>query len=176
VDEPSVTRQPRAVRALAKFLFASRWLAAPLYVGLIGGLVLLLVRFATEMFELLTHALEIDTDHLIIGILSLVDLSLVANLLVMVIFAGYESFVARLDVGDHGDRPEWMGHIGFGDLKLKLMTSIAAIAAIHVLESFMNISRLSDRELAWAVGLQLGFVASGLLLAVMDRLTGSDRA
>jgi uncharacterized protein (TIGR00645 family) len=90
----------------------------------------------------------------------------------MVMFAGYENFVSRFgDVAD-GKRPEWMGNVGFGALKLKLMTSIVAIAAVHVLENFMHVNELDDRELSWSVGILLAFVASGLVLALMDRLGG----
>lgn len=105
------------------------------------------------------------------GILALVDLALMGSLVVMVMFAGYENFVSKLDLAGHKDKPGWMGHVGFGDLKLKLMASIVAISAIHVLESFMNVEHLSDRELGWSVGIHMAFVVSGLLLAVMDRLT-----
>jgi uncharacterized protein (TIGR00645 family) len=94
-----------------------------------------------------------------------------ANLLLMVIFAGYESFVSRLDVEEGAVRLDWMGQVGFGDLKLKLMASIVAISAIHVLEEFMNIGHLSDRDLAWVVGIHMVFIVSGVLLAVMDWLT-----
>jgi uncharacterized protein (TIGR00645 family) len=115
--------------------------------------------------------LATDAEELTIEILSLIDLSLMGNLLLMVIFAGYENFVSRLDLHSHDDRPQWMGHVGFGDLKLKLMTSIVAISAIQVLEAFMNISHVSDRDLAWSVGLHVAFIVSAVLLAVMDRLS-----
>jgi len=107
------------------------------------------------------------------GILSLVDLSLMGNLLVMVMFAGYENFVSRFGEVTKGNRPDWMGKVGFGALKLKLMTSIIAIAAIHMLEDFMHVAEIDNRELGWGVGILLAFVVSGLLLALMDRLSGS---
>ena len=110
---------------------------------------------------------------MIIAVLGLVDLSLVANLVLMVIFAGYENFVSRMHLGDDPDRPGWMDHVGFGELKLKLMTSIVAISAIHVLEDFMNAASLQDRDLAWRAGLLLLFVLIGVLLALMDRLSKS---
>ncbi len=90
----------------------------------------------------------------------------------MVIFAGYESFVSRLDVDGHQDRLGWMGQIGFGDLKLKLMASIVAISAIHLLEAFMNADNMTDRKLGWLVGIHMAFVTSGVLLALMDRVAG----
>jgi uncharacterized protein (TIGR00645 family) len=157
--------------ALSRLLFASRWLGAPLYVALIGGLLLLLLRFAMESWHLLATCLTLSNDEFIIALLSLVDLTLVANLMVMVIFAGYENFVARLDLDAAAKRPEWMGHIGIGELKVKLMTSIVAIAAIHVLENFMNPADHSDRVLGWSVGLFGALVATALILTLMDRVS-----
>ena len=114
-----------------------------------------------------------DANKLITGILSLIDLSLMGNLLVMVMFAGYENFVSRFGDFTKGNRPNWMGNVGFGTLKLKLMTSIIAIAAIHMLEDFMHVAEIDNRELGWSVGILLVFVVSGLLLALMDRLGGN---
>ena len=165
------TRHPLPERIVESVIFASRWLLAPIYVGLAAGLLVLLVKFGQRSIELLTHALTTDGDSTIVGILALVDLALMGSLVVMVMFAGYENFVSKLDLAGHKDQPSWMGHVGFGDLKLKLMASIVAISAIHVLESFMNVEHLSDRELGWSVGIHMTFVVSGLLLAVMDRLT-----
>ena len=164
-------RHPLIERIVEKALFASRWLLAPIYIGLAAGLLVLLVKFVQRTMASLTHILTTDGDNTIVGILALVDLALMGSLVVMVMFAGYENFVSKLDLAGHKDKPGWMGHVGFGDLKLKLMASIVAISAIHVLESFMNVEHLSDRELGWSVGIHLAFVVSGLLLALMDRLT-----
>ena len=164
-------QHPLIERLVEQVIFTSRWLLAPIYVGLAAGLLVLLVKFAQRALELLTHVLTTDGDSTIIGILALVDLALMGSLVVMVMFAGYENFVSKLDLAGHKDKPGWMGQIGFGDLKLKLMASIVAISAIHVLESFMNIEHLSDRELGWSVGIHVTFVVSGVLLAVMDRLS-----
>src|SRR5689334_25195056 len=120
---------------------------APFYAGLAASLLLLLIKFLQQAAAMFTGILAIDAEELTVAILSLIDLSLMGNLLLMVIFAGYENFISRLDLDRHDDRPQWMGHVGFGDLKLKLMTSIVAISAIQVLEGFMHVSRLSDREL-----------------------------
>ena len=162
---------PHAVeRALERLLFASRWALAPFYVGLALGLLWLLARFAVSSFQLVVHGLSGDADHVIVGILGLIDLSLVANLIVIVMFSGYENFIGRLHLDEHPDRPGWMGHVAFGDLKLKLVASVVAIAAVHVLEDFMDVSELTDRDLAWRSGLLMLFAVVGVLLAVMDRV------
>ena len=171
LNPPSAPTTNRVERALERTIFGSRWLLAPFYLGLAASLLVLLVKFAMEAVDLFAHALTAGGDQVTLGILSLIDLSLMANLVLMVILAGYESFVSRLDVGGHEGRLEWMGRIGFSDLKLKLMASIVAISAIHLLEGFMNTDHVSDRNLAWRLGIHMSFVGSGVLLAVMDRLT-----
>jgi len=168
----SQRRTLRVERAFENVIFGSRWLLAPFYLGLSVSLCVLRVKFVQQAVELLIHSISTDGSEIILGILSLIDLSLMANLLLMVIFAGYESFVSRLDVDGQQDRLGWMGQIGFGDLKLKLMASIVAISAIHLLEAFMNADHLTDRKLAWLVGIHMAFVTSGVLLAVMDRTAG----
>jgi uncharacterized protein (TIGR00645 family) len=157
-------------RLIESCLFASRWLLAPIYLGLSIGLLLLLATFAMEMFDLVQHFSE--GDRLITGLLALLDFSLMANLVLMVMLAGYENFVSRLDLHSHTDRPEWMGHIGFGEIKMKLITSIVAISAVHLLENFMNVDEIPDRVLAWRAGLRGLFIVSGVMFAFMDRLGG----
>ncbi len=166
------TPHPLIERIIEQIIFSSRWLLAPIYIGLVAGLAVLLAKFVQHTIDLLTHALTNDGDNTIVGILSLIDLALMGSLVVMVMFAGYENFVSKLDLEGHKDKPDWMGHVDFGDLKLKLMASIVAISGIHVLGSFMNIASLSNRELGWSVGIHMAFVISGVLLAVMDRLNG----
>ena len=161
------------VRAVEYTIFTSRWLLAPIYLGLIGGLILLLIKFVQNMIALVRHILTTDGGNTIIGLLGLVDLALMGSLVLMVMFSGYENFISKLNTVENQDRPKWMGRVGFGDLKLKLMASIVAISAIHVLEAFMNLEHVSDRELAWNVGIHMAFVVSGLLLALMDRLSAS---
>jgi uncharacterized protein (TIGR00645 family) len=163
-----------AERTVEYVLFTSRWLLAPIYLGLVAGLAVLLIKFVQHTIELVLHALTSDGDATIVGVLALIDLALMGSLVLMVMFAGYENFVSKLDLAGHRDKPGWMGHVDFSDLKLKLMGSIVAISAIQVLESFMNVTRLSDRELAWSVGIHMAFVVSGVLLAVMDRMSGKS--
>ncbi|KPV39288.1 hypothetical protein AN478_12765 [Thiohalorhabdus denitrificans] len=151
-------------------MFNSRWLLVPFYLGLIVGMVLLLAKFATELLHLVGTLPEASTGELIVGILALIDLSLVASLLLIIIFSSYENFVSKMDTGDNEDRPEWMGHVDFSDLKLKVIGSIVAISAIELLKSFIKVGELSNEQLAWKVGIHLTFVVSGVLFALMDRL------
>ncbi len=177
MDNSPPASEPRllAERAVERTIFASRWLLAPFYVGLGLSLLVLLMKFTQKTLRLVSSAVSSGSNDVITDILSLIDLSLIANLLLMVMFTGYENFVARFELDDRKYKPNWMGHVDFGDLKLKLLTSIVAISAIHVLEIFMNIGQTSDRELAWSVGILLAFVVSGLLLAAMNHASGSDR-
>lgn len=157
-------------RGLEALIFGSRWLLAPLYVGLVGGLVFLLAKFAQEIVHIVPNILTMSETDMILAVLTLVDISLAGNLLLMVIFAGYENFVSKIDTGDSEDRPEWMGKVDYSGLKLKMIASIVAISAIQLLKAFLHVGDLSQRDLAWMVGLHMAFVVSGVLLALMDRL------
>ncbi|HKJ71590.1 MAG TPA: TIGR00645 family protein [Gammaproteobacteria bacterium] len=157
-------------RLLEGLLFRSRWLLAPFYVGLIAGILLLLAKFAEELWHLVVTLPAASGSDVIVGILALIDLSLVASLLIIIIFSSYENFVSKMDTGEHEDRPEWMGHVDFSDLKLKVIGSIVAISAIELLKSFIKVDELTNEQLAWKVAIHLTFVVSGVLFALMDRL------
>lgn len=151
-------------------LFSGRWLMAPIYLGLLIVLGAITVKFVEELVVVLPGILHMQERDWVIFVLSLIDLALLANLLTMVIFVGYENFVSKLHTGEHEDRPSWMEHLDFGGLKIKLIGSIVAISAIHLLQTFMNISNFAKADVAWQLAIHLAFVASGVLLAVMDRL------
>jgi uncharacterized protein (TIGR00645 family) len=161
---------------LERGLFASRWLMAPFYIGLIGALVVLLYSFALELWHLILQAPSLDAAGVILGALSLIDLSLAGNLLVIVTFSGYENFVSKINVGDHEDQPDWKGKVDFAALKLKLVASIVAISGIHLLKIFMDIGKYSDREIQWMVIIHVVFVTSGVLLALMDKIASGKKA
>lgn len=154
--------------ALERGLFASRWLMAPFYVGLAVALAGLMVKFVQQLIEPFPHFLALKETEIILWVLTLIDLSLAANLLLMVIFAGYENFVSRMHAGDHPDRPDWMGTIDFSGMKLKLIASIVAISAIQLLKVFMALDTVPRADLPWLVGIHITFVVSGVLLALMD--------
>jgi uncharacterized protein (TIGR00645 family) len=159
---------------LERGIFATRWLLAPIYVGLIAGLLLVVVKFFQELWHLITNLSEVDEiDRMTVAILSLVDIALVANLLLIVVFAGYENFVSRLSVAeDHVDKPTWMGHVDFSGLKIKLIGSLVAISAILLLKDFVNIGdpkyAVDYHAVGWQIGIHLTFVFSGLIFAIMD--------
>ncbi|MDD2876440.1 MAG: TIGR00645 family protein [Acidiphilium sp.] len=161
-----------AVRIVETLLFGARWLLAPLYLAMVVLLALLVVRFILELAHAALQLPTMDETHVIMATLSLIDLSLTANLVVLVILTGYENFVARITLAEGDRRPEWMGNIDFGGLKLKLMGSITAIAAVHVLRVFLEVRAEPDRVVMAQGGLMLGFVITGLLLALTDRIAG----
>ncbi len=156
-------------RWLERGLFASRWLLAPLYCALVLGLAALIVKVGQHLVEIVSHVLSATEAELILSLLGLIDLTLMGSLLVIVILSGYENFVSRIDASGHPDWPEWLTTIDFTGLKMKLMSSIVAISAVQLLRAFMDLNHLSDRDLAWTVGIHVTFVVSGLLFALTDR-------
>lgn len=164
--------KPAIERKFEQTLFASRWLMAPMYLGLVVSLGMLTVVFCRELIYYVPQVMTMTADKAILVILTLIDLSLAANLLLIVLFSGYENFVSKLDIDDGGDRPSWMGTVDFGGLKMKLIASIVAISAIHLLKQFMEIGKsakpLDQDALFWLVVIHMVFVGSGVLMAAMD--------
>ncbi len=166
---------------LEVLIFNSRWLIAPFYVGLVVAIGMLLIKFTQEFLHMLPHLFENSESDVVLQILTLVDMSLVANLLLIVVFSGYENFVSKIDTGGHEDRPDWMGKVDFSGLKVKVIASIVAISAIELLKAFVNVSNVgsaadagtwtvADKQLAWKVGIHAMLVVSGVLFALMDRI------
>ena len=165
--------------ALEGMIFNSRWLLAPFYIGLVGAVILLLVKFGQEFIHVAPHILDSTEGDAILAILTLVDMSLVANLLLIIILSGYENFVSKIDTAGHEDKPDWMGKVDFSALKLKLIASIVAISAIELLKSFVNMEKIlvpgtglgsGETQLMWKVIIHVVLVISGVLFAVMDRV------
>lgn len=158
-------------------LFNSRWLLAPLYLGLVGALLILLVKFVEKFIVIIPKIFSLTSPELVVSILGLVDLVLVANLLLMIIFSGYENFVSKIDaVEGHVDKPDWMGKIDYGGLKLKVIGSIVAISSIELLRAFINVqnSNMPKEDISatvgWLIGIHLTFVISGLLFAYTEQI------
>jgi len=157
---------------LESLMFNSRWLLAPFYLGLVLAIGLLLVKFVKEFVAFVPIVFTGAGSDVIVGVLTLIDVVMIANLMIIIVFAGYENFVSKIDTGEHEDRPAWMGHVGFADLKMKLIGSIVAISGIELLKAFMHVGANNGDEIAWKIGLHMTFVVSGVLYALMDKLGG----
>lgn len=171
-----MSAKPTLETILERGLFASRWLMAPMYVGLVIALLALVVIFFQELIHVVPVLLSgnAHAEDAILLALALIDLSLAGNLVLIVIFSGYENFVSKLDIGETEDRPSWMGTVDFSGLKMKLVASIVAISAIALLKAFLEATdkgaKVDEVKMLWLVVIHLTFVVSGVLLALMDWL------
>ena len=158
-------------RAFQTLIFFSRWLAAPFLVGLFVALLLLLYRFFADLYALALRLPSQGWHDLVVGVLNLVDIALTANLILIVIFSGYENFIHKIELGEHPDWPPGLIDVDFGALKQKLLGSIAVIAAVDALAWYLDLEETTDTaKLGWAIGFPLMFVAALLMLAIADRL------
>ena len=155
-------------KVLESLIFKARWLMAPFYLGLALSLVILLIVFINEFVHFFTGGVRFDETSIILLVLTLIDLSFTGNLLIMVIFSGYENFVSKIDVGHHEDKPKWMGTVDFSGLKLKLISSIVAISGIQLLKIFFDLKDYTKEEIYLFIAVHVTFVISGVLLALMD--------
>jgi uncharacterized protein (TIGR00645 family) len=166
----SVPSRSPALRSLNSLIFLSRWLQAPLYLGLIVAQGVYVYHFLTELWHLVLKTTTIQETEIMLMVLGLIDVVMIANLLIMVIVGGYETFVSRLHLEGHPDQPEWLSHVNAGVLKVKLAMALIGISSIHLLKSFINIEKLPGNVVLWQVIIHLTFVVSALLLAWIDRL------
>jgi uncharacterized protein (TIGR00645 family) len=170
---PDQDMQKRLTQGLGRVILATRWLMAPIYVGLLAALVLLAIKFVQKLVALVPDLLEMSGNDTVLAVLGLVDLSLVANLVLIMVLAGWQVFVDPL-LGAHlDDQPAWLA-LDFSAIKLKLIGSVAVIAAIALLESFVHADTLAPATLGWQLGILLAFGVLGVLLALMDRLSNHD--
>ncbi|KXI28542.1 TIGR00645 family protein [Paraglaciecola hydrolytica] len=158
-------------KLLEKTLYASRWLLAPVYLGLSFALLALAVKFFQEVFHLVPILFSIKETDLILVILSLVDMALVGGLLVMVMFSGYENFVSQIDLQEGSEKLSWLGKMDAGSLKNKVAASIVAISSIHLLKVFMDAENVSNDKMFWYVIVHLTFVLSAFLMGYLDKIT-----
>lgn len=153
-----------------KFLYASRWLLAPIYLGLSFGLLLLGIKFFQEVIHVLPLVFSTSEADLVLIILSLIDLSLVGGLIVMVMLSGYENFVSSIDLDEGSEKLSWLGKMDAGSLKQKVAASIVAISSIHLLKIFMNAQVYTTDQLKWFVIIHLTFVVSAIGMAYVDKM------
>ena len=166
-----MSEKPGIEARFERGLFASRWLMAPMYLGLVISLAMLLVIFIKELAYYAPQALSLTADQGILAILTLIDLSLAANLLLIVLFSGYENFVSQLDINEGKEKLSWLGKMDATSLKNKVAASIVAISSIHLLRVFMDAKNVPDNKLMWYVIIHLTFVLSAFVMGYLDRLT-----
>jgi uncharacterized protein (TIGR00645 family) len=170
------SRSNKSQRILAGFIFWSRWLQAPLYVGLIVAQTVYVYHFMVELKHLVLGVQGMSETDIMLLVLGLIDVVMIANLLIMVIVGGYETFVSKLNLQDHPDEPEWLSHVNAGVLKVKLAMALIGISSIHLLKTFINAPHMSEQTIKWQVAIHLTFVISALVMAYTDRIATARRA
>ena len=169
VTHSKIKKVPTKLEQIVEsFIFRSRWLLAPFFIGLLVAVVLLLLKFFKYLYSMAINTFTASNQELLVGILTLVDTALLAGLLLIIIFSGYENFVSKLNIDNHEDRPVWMGKVGFSGLKMKLISAIVAISAVELLKVFISSNNHSTDELLWKVLIHVTFVVSGVLFALTD--------
>ena len=167
----SETRAAKTKQTIGGLIFLSRWLQAPLYFGLIAAQGVYVYHFMVELWHLVANTATIKETEIMLGVLGLIDVVMIANLLVMVIVGGYETFVSRLHLEGHPDEPEWLSHVNAGILKVKLATALIGISSVHLLKTFIDTESKTEKTMLWQVVIHLTFVVSAVLLAWIDKLT-----
>lgn len=161
-------------KMIERFMYQSRWLLAPVYIGLSLTLVALAVKFFQEVLHVVPILFEIAEAELVLVILSLIDLALVGGLIVMVMLSSYENFVSRLDIDEGAEKLSWLGTMDAASLKAKVASSIVAISSIHLLKLFMNAANTPNDKLMWYVLIHMTFVASAFAMGYLDKITKHD--
>ena len=165
-----VYRQEGVKGKVAALIFWSRWLQLPIYLGLIVVQGVYAWKFLSQLYHLLTQLDVLTETEIMLTVLALIDVVMIANLLIMVIIGGYETFVSRLDLQNNPDQPEWLSHVNAGVLKIKLSTAIIGISSIHLLKTFINAGNLTEHTIKWQAIIHVIFLLSALSMAWVDRL------
>jgi uncharacterized protein (TIGR00645 family) len=160
----------KIIKPMEAFIFWSRWLQAPLYLGLIAAQGVYVYQFMHELINLITKAGTLAETEIMLIVLGLIDVVMIANLLVMVIIGGYETFVSKLELDDHPDQPEWLSHVNAGVLKVKLAVALISISSIHLLRTFINAAQVEDRIVIAQIAIHASFLVSALAIAWTDKV------
>jgi len=164
------------IKPLSSIIFMSRWLQLPLYLGLIVAQTVYAGLFLKEVWHLVAHATELTEVSIMLMVLSLIDVVMVSNLLIMVIIGGYETFVSRLEIESHPDKPEWLGHVNAGLLKVKLAMALISISSIHLLKTFIEADQKTNDTIMWQVIIHMAFLLSALVMAWVDKISAHTPA
>ena len=157
-------------KIIEHLIYASRWLLAPIYLGMSIALMALTVKFFQELYHFIPAILTIEDNQLILKLLTFVDLSVVGSLTIIVMFSGYDNFVSRLDIAEGTEKLSWLGTHDYGSLKMKVASSIVAISSIHLLKVFMNVQQIANDKLTWYVLIHITFVLSAFLMGYLEKL------
>lgn len=164
------TVRKTSLSIMGQMIFWSRWLQAPLYLGLIVAQGVYVFHFMVELIHLVTVASKISEAEIMLIVLGLIDVVMIANLLIMVIIGGYETFVSRLNLTEHPDQPEWLSHVNAATMKIKLSMALIGISSIHLLKTFINAENMTEATMKWQVVIHVVFIMSAIAMAYTDRI------
>ena len=162
-------------KAFEAVVFSSRWIQAPLYGGLIVAELLYAYKFLVELWEMAIHIQQLKETEFMLGVLGLIDVTMVANLLTMVVIGGYATFVSKLELETHPDRPDWLTHVDPGTIKIKLAASLIGISSIHLLKAFVDVANEDPEHIKWKIFIHMTFLGSAILLAWTDKIMQKEK-
>lgn len=169
-EKTSKLHRGLSLTIIAQFIFWSRWLQAPLYLGLIVAQGVYVYHFIHELILLVLKTTVISETEIMLVVLGLIDVVMIANLLIMVIIGGYETFVSRLNLKEHPDQPQWLSHVNATTMKIKLSMALIGISSIHLLKTFINAEHTTAHTIMWQVTIHMTFLLSAVAMAYTDRL------
>jgi len=170
VNTTTEAARKASISIMSQLIFWSRWLQAPLYLGLIVAQGVYVYHFMIELVHLVTAASTISEAEIMLIVLGLIDVVMIANLLIMVIIGGYETFVSRLNLKEHPDQPEWLSHVNAATMKIKLSMALIGISSIHLLKTFINAENMTEATMKWQVIIHVVFILSAIAMAYTDRI------
>ena len=170
VKQVSEQSRNKSLAIMGQLIFWSRWLQAPLYLGLIVAQCVYVYLFGKELIHLVAGADELGETGIMLMVLGLIDVVMIANLLIMVIIGGYETFVSRLNIREHPDQPEWLSHVNAATMKIKLSMALIGISSVHLLKTFINAENMAEETIQWQVFIHLTFIVSAIAMAYTDRI------
>jgi len=170
IEQQTDYKRSPSLQMLAQLIFWSRWLQAPLYLGLILAQGVYVYHFMVELIHLISTATKIGEEQIMLVVLGLIDVVMIANLLIMVIIGGYETFVSRLNLREHPDQPEWLSHVNATTMKIKLSMALIGISSIHLLKTFINADKMQESTIMWQVAIHITFLFSAIAIAYTDRI------
>ena len=170
MNDTNTAIRKTSLSIMSQMIFWSRWLQAPLYLGLIVAQGVYVYHFMVELIHLVFIASKITESEIMLIVLGLIDVVMIANLLIMVIIGGYETFVSRLNLKEHPDQPEWLSHVNAATMKIKLSMALIGISSIHLLKTFINAENMTEATIKWQVIIHVVFIMSAIAMAYTDRI------